>query len=81
VRPFERPSPPAYRPAAEPIFVQKQAAAPAPVRAATPAPAPEPQPGPAQQVAAQAERKMMKVTNEGMVSVKEEKKQGAVKWR
>ena len=80
-RVFERPNPPSYRPSMEPIFVQKKsqqqvaAEAPAKQEAARPGPAPAPA------AASSGERKMLKYTSEGYVSPKEEKKQGAVKWR
>ena len=79
-RAFERPNPPSYRPSMEPIFVQKKVQqqtpeeAPAKQEAARPGPAPAP-------AAASGEKKFMKYTSEGYVSPKEEKKQGAVKWR
>ncbi len=82
---FERPNPPSYRPAMEPIFVQKKVSQPTPERVAAPAPAqarqeaPRPSPGPAPSQS--GERKFMKFTSEGYVSAKEDKKQGAVKWR
>jgi hypothetical protein len=84
-RPFERPNPPSYRPSMEPIFVQKRASQPAPERVATEAPvqvrqeAPKAGPGPAPSQS--SERKFMKYTAEGYVSAKDDKKQGAVKWR
>ena len=88
-RPFERPNPPSYRPSMEPIFVQKKVSQPAPERVSAPAPAPArqeaPRPaqaaGPGPAPAQSGERKFMKFTSEGYVSAKEDKKQGAVKWR
>ncbi len=81
-RAFERPNPPAYRPSMEPIFVQKKvlqpAAAEAPAKQETVA---RPGPAPAPAAAASGEGKFLKYTSEGYVSPKEEKKQGAVKWR
>lgn len=77
VRQFERPNPPAYRPSNEPIFVQSRTPQPAAPVVAQEAP----KAGPAQVQAPAAERKILKVTSEGYVAPKEEKKQGAVKWR
>ncbi|MCE1190000.1 MAG: hypothetical protein LWX56_12785 [Ignavibacteria bacterium] len=90
VRQFERPNPPAYKPSVEPIFVQKQITQ--PITTPTPGSAPAPQrmvvgqqeiqkPGPAQFQPGPADQKFRKVTSEGYIAPKEEKKQGAVKWR
>ncbi len=77
-RAFERPNPPSYRPALEPIFVQKKSATPASAEA--PAKQEQVKAGPAPAASA-GENKFLKYTSEGYVSPKEEKKQGAVKWR
>lgn len=84
-RPFERPNPPSYRPSLEPIFVQKKVSQPTPERVQAEAPAPvrqeAPKAGPGPAPSQSGERKFMKYTTEGYVSAKEDKKQGAVKWR
>lgn len=86
VRAFERPNPPAYRPAPEPIFMPKRVtqpvAAPAQQQRFVAQQQQAPQAGPAQVQGQAADQKFLKVTSEGYVAPKEEKKQGGqVKWR
>ncbi|MBI2418014.1 MAG: hypothetical protein HYV28_08960 [Ignavibacteriales bacterium] len=88
IRAFERPNPPAYRPAPEPIFMPKRVTQPI----AAPAQQQQqrfvasqqemPKAGPSQVQGQAADQKFLKVTSEGYVTPKEEKKQGGqVKWR
>lgn len=93
---FERPVVPQYRPAPEPIFMSRKQSAPVMQPVAAPVAAPEPgvaraeiaKAGPApapstgQSKTGQQEKKFMRFTAEGMVTAREEKKNGSsVKWR